>query len=119
MIDYIIICGLLLLVIVLNYQIFHNNNWYVFVYEHKMWKQWEQFIKIADSFKFQYKYKGTYVFTTPDYDATIWEDGLCSIYKLNGGIIVGTFSQKQSKRMADKLMKQLKEIDEKYEQNRH
>lgn len=91
--------------------ILSNNTLYCYFYENDDWKKWERFIEYADDFHFEFLDTQTGVVGFTDgakYNAFIWEDGLCSIHKIHNEnencCILGTFNEKMSKRMADKLI---------------
>lgn len=88
--------------------ILYNNTLYCYFYENENWKRWERFIENADNFQFKFLDTQTCVVGFTDgikYDAFIWENGLCSIHDRNDySCIVGTFNEKLSLRMADKLI---------------
>lgn len=95
---------------------------YCFVWEHKEWKLWEEFIKRIDEFEFNSELYNSYQFIIPKTDirAYIWgkgenEDdpllntsiGYCSIHN-DSECLCCTFDRYHSKKMADLLMEKIK-----------
>lgn len=76
---------------------------YNYIFNHEEWKAWKYFIKNADKFQIGYVNSTCAIFIWGQYEAIIWEDGLCSIHTENGECIVCTFNKKLSKQMAAKL----------------
>lgn len=95
---------------------------YCFVWEHKEWKLWEEYIKRIDEFEFKNELYHSYQFIIPKTDirAYVWgkdenEDdpllntaiGYCSIHN-EWECICCTFDRYHSKKMADLLMTKIK-----------
>ena len=95
---------------------------YCFVWEHKEWKLWEEFIKRIDEFEFKNELYHSYQFIIPKTDirAYVWgrdedEDdlllntaiGYCSIHN-DSECLCCTFDRYHSKKMADLLMTKVK-----------
>ena len=95
---------------------------YCFVWEHKEWKLWEEYIKRVDEFEFDNGLYKSYQFNLPGTEirAHVWkkdEDendpllntnaGYCSIHN-EWECICCTFDRYHSKKMADLLMAKIK-----------
>lgn len=83
---------------------------YCYVFEHKDWKLWKEYINRADEFEFDNSIYSSYEFKIPntEINAQIWKDtGLCSIHS-DTECICCTFDRYHSKKMADLLMAKIK-----------
>lgn len=89
---------------------------YCFVWEHKDWKLWEEYIKRIDEFEFDNGLFKSYQFNIPgtDIQAHVWKKdvpdkiiGCCSIHN-ESECLCCTFDHYHSKKMADLLMAKIK-----------
>lgn len=74
-----------------------------YIYFHKDWKAWKYFVKNADKFQIKDVIGKVEIYVWEQYEAVIWENGLCSIHTKDCECIVDRFNKKLSKKMAAKL----------------
>ena len=99
-----------------------NNKVYCYVWEHKEWKLWEEFIKRIDEFEFDNGLYLSYQFNIPGtgIQAHVWKNdengddpvvgttvGYCSLHN-KSECLCCTFDRYHSKKMADLLMEKIK-----------
>lgn len=110
--DIIILTGFIL-AIVLTISlavVFSVPRLYSYVFEHKDWKLWKEYINRVDEFEFDNSIYSSYEFKIPntEINAQVWKDtGLCSIHS-DTKCLCCTFHRYYSKKMADLLMTKVK-----------
>lgn len=107
----IIFCGLLINLGLVCLVLLTCKSTRYYVFFHKDYKLWKQFLKQSDIFEFDYVYNNDYVFCDKDhkYVAMIWNGKECSIHnRSNYKCICCTFFEESSEEMARILMSKIK-----------
>lgn len=112
--------SLITLITVFLMAVFSVPRLYCYVFEHKDWKLWEEYINRVDEFEFDNDFYKSYQFNLPETDiqAHVWKEdeddprlntitGYCSIHN-KSECLCCTFDRYHSRKMADLLMAKIK-----------